>query len=140
MSSRSAQTSEPQLPDEKSFLKKAARQAGRLPFVRDLVASYYAVLDNETPMSAKVILAGAIAYFVMPVDLIPDFVVGLGFMDDAAVFTAAFKTLAGIVNPAHYRQADQALGRAEPEPAAVSAVGASGPAGDGPTIDAEIVE
>jgi uncharacterized membrane protein YkvA (DUF1232 family) len=140
MSPSSADRSEPRLPDEKSFIQKAARQVGRLPFVRDMVASYYAVLDSETPMSAKVILAGAIAYFVMPVDLIPDFIVGFGFMDDAAVFTAAFKTLAGIVNPAHYRQADEALGRAEPAPATAPTAGSAGPASAGTTIDAEIVE
>jgi len=77
---------------------------------------------------------------VMPVDLIPDFIVGFGFMDDAAVFTAAFKTLAGIVNPAHYRQADEALGRAEPAPATAPTAGSAGPASAGTTIDAEIVE
>lgn len=104
-------TSSVELPDESSVLKKAGRHLGRLPFVRDVVASYYAVLDRDTPTSAKVILAGAIAYFVMPVDLIPDFIVGLGLTDDAAVFAAAFKTLAGVVNKKHYEKADSALGR-----------------------------
>lgn len=104
-----------ELPDESGLLRKAGRHLGRLPFVRDVVASYYAVLDRETPMSAKVILAGAIAYFVMPVDLIPDFIAGLGLTDDAAVFAAAFKTLTGVVNKKHYDQADSALGRT-PEP------------------------
>jgi uncharacterized membrane protein YkvA (DUF1232 family) len=99
------------LPDETSLLKKAGRHLGRLPFVRDVVASYYAVLDRDTPTSAKVILAGAIAYFVMPFDLVPDFIVGLGMADDAAVFAAAFKTLAGVVEKKHYVQADSALGR-----------------------------
>jgi len=98
-------------PDERSVLKKARRLFGRLPFVRDVVASWYATLDPKTPTSAKMVLAAAIAYFVMPLDLIPDFIIGIGFTDDAAAIALAIKTLSGIVNRSHYHQADQVLGQ-----------------------------
>lgn len=98
-------------PDERSVLKKARRLFGRLPFVRDVVASWYATLDPETPTSAKMVLAAAIAYFVMPLDLIPDFIIGIGFADDAAAIALAIKTLSGIVNRSHYSRADEVLGQ-----------------------------
>ncbi len=97
-------------PNERSLLRKARRLAGRLPFVRDVVASWYATLDPETPTSAKMVLAATIAYFVMPIDLIPDFIIGIGFTDDAAAIALAIKTLSGIVNRNHYNKADEALG------------------------------
>ena len=98
-------------PDEQSVLKKARKLAGKLPFVRDVVASWYATLDPETPTSAKMVLAATIAYFIMPFDLIPDFIVGIGFTDDAAAIALAIKTLSGIVNRNHYSKADEVLGR-----------------------------
>jgi len=98
-------------PNERSVLKKARRLFGRLPFVRDVVASWYATLDPNTPTSAKMVLAAAIAYFVMPLDLIPDFIVGIGFTDDAAAIALAIKTLSGIVNRSHYNRADEVLGQ-----------------------------
>jgi uncharacterized membrane protein YkvA (DUF1232 family) len=53
-------------------------------------------IDNEVPVSEKAKLAGAIAYFVSPVDLIPEAITGpLGYIDDVAV--AAF-VLNGIIN------------------------------------------
>jgi uncharacterized membrane protein YkvA (DUF1232 family) len=59
----------------------------------------------------RVTLFAALAYFVMPADLIPDIVIGLGFTDDAAVLAAALKTLAGHIRPRHREQARQALCR-----------------------------
>ena len=32
-----------------------------------------------------VLIVGAVVYFLMPTDLVPDFIAGLGFVDDAAV-------------------------------------------------------
>ena len=47
----------------------------------------------------------------MPLDLIPDFIVGIGFTDDAAAIALAIKTLSGIVNRSHYNRADEVLGQ-----------------------------
>src|SRR5690349_5726237 len=71
-------------------VKKAARQ---VPFMEDLVAAYYCALDKDTPFKVKAILLGALAYFVLPVDTIPDIVAGIGFTDDVAVLTAAISAV-----------------------------------------------
>jgi len=53
-------------------------------------------LDDEVPVKEKAKLAGAIAYFVMPLDLLPELLTGpLGYVDDISV--AAY-VLNGIVN------------------------------------------
>lgn len=86
--------------------KKAARQ---IPFMEELVASYYCAMDKNTPLRAKGILVAALGYFVLPTDVIPDFVFGLGFTDDIAVLTAAITAVKAHITPAHRLAAKQAL-------------------------------
>lgn len=81
----------------------------RLPFVPDVLAAYYCVLDPATPGRVKVILLGALAYFVMPADLVPDLLPLLGFTDDAAVIAAAIAQVAGNITPEHREKAREAL-------------------------------
>jgi len=87
-------------------LKKAAKQA---PFIQDVVAAYYVALDNRTPLKARGMLLAALAYFVLPVDMVPDFIVGLGFTDDVAVLSAAIGALRAHITPAHREMARSAL-------------------------------
>jgi uncharacterized membrane protein YkvA (DUF1232 family) len=94
---------------EEGFWPKFRRVAGRLPFAEDLLAAYYAAIDPLTPGRVRAALFGALAYFVIPVDLIPDLIVGLGFTDDAAVLAAALRTLARHIRPVHRERARQAL-------------------------------
>ena len=56
-------------------LRRAARQ---VPFMDEVAAGYFAALDPKTPMRVRGTLIAALAYFVMPADVIPDFIVGLG--------------------------------------------------------------
>jgi uncharacterized membrane protein YkvA (DUF1232 family) len=95
------------------FWPKLRRLAAHIPFAEDLVAAYYAALDPATPFRVRAVLLGAVAYFVVPVDLIPDVVVGLGYTDDAAVLATALKTLAGHIRPAHRDRARAALAEVE---------------------------
>ncbi|MDQ0468210.1 YkvA family protein [Labrys wisconsinensis] len=83
------------------FLPKLRRVLARVPFAEDLLAAYYAVLDRRTPMAVRVTLIGALAYFVMPFDVVPDFILGLGFTDDAAVLYAALRSVAGAIEERH---------------------------------------
>lgn len=87
-------------------MKKAIR---RIPFARDVVAAYYCALDRETPTRVRGILLAALAYFVMPVDIIPDFLAVIGFGDDMAVLAAAFSAVRAHLKPQHYDAADKAL-------------------------------
>ncbi len=102
--------------DEESVLRgswKKARSLGRrLPFAEDLLAAWYCVSDQDTSRRVKLILLGALAYFLMPVDIVPDFLPLLGYTDDAAVMAAAIAAVASAITDEHRRKARQAI-RAE---------------------------
>lgn len=89
----------------------------RIPFAEDAVAAYYSLIDPATPARTKAILAGALAYFIMPVDVIPDALVVLGFTDDAAVLMTALKAVSGSLMPVHYDRARAALKKPADDPA-----------------------
>ena len=60
-------------------------------------------------------MLAALAYFVLPVDAIPDVIAGLGYTDDAAVFTALLAILGKNLKPKHREAARRALERLDPE-------------------------
>lgn len=92
------------------------RVAGRVPFADDLVAAYYCAVDARTPARVKAVLMGAVAYFVLPADLIPDVLVAVGFSDDATVLATALGVVGAHIKPRHRRQARARLGKPEPPP------------------------
>jgi uncharacterized membrane protein YkvA (DUF1232 family) len=96
---------------KEKFLPKLARVLARVPFAEDLLAAYFCAFDRATPARAKGILIGALAYFVLPVDLMPDIALGLGFTDDLAVLIAAFKVVSIHLTQAHRQRAREALDR-----------------------------
>ena len=79
----------------RDFWRKAARVAAKLPFAEDLLAAYYCAFDHATPVQVKATLVGALAYFVLPFDAVPDMLPVVGFTDDAAVLLAALRMVAG---------------------------------------------
>lgn len=89
-----------------TVLRKSARH---IPFARDAVAAYYCATDPTTPRRVKGILLAALAYFIMPLDIIPDVFTLLGFSDDLAVLTTAIAMVRGHMREDHYRHADRAL-------------------------------
>lgn len=89
------------------FKNKARKTLGKVPFTRDAVAGYYCAVDPSTPKRVKAILMGALAYFVMPIDAIPDIIAMLGFTDDAAVFWLAWRSISGHINDRHRAKADE---------------------------------
>jgi uncharacterized membrane protein YkvA (DUF1232 family) len=95
----------------KGFWTKLRRTAGKLPFLDLLVATYYCARDPATPLRAKATLMGALAYFVLPTDLIPDFMTGIGFVDDGAVLYAAVRAVADHLKPVHRERAKQLIRR-----------------------------
>jgi uncharacterized membrane protein YkvA (DUF1232 family) len=95
----------------RGFWKKTKRVAGKLPFAEDLLAAYYCAFDRDTPLQVKAALLGALAYFVLPFDFIPDVLPVLGFADDAAVLATALRMVAGHMRPEHRDAARAALAR-----------------------------
>jgi uncharacterized membrane protein YkvA (DUF1232 family) len=91
------------------FWPKLRRGLARIPFADEAIACYYAMRDPATPTYVKALLAGALAYFVLPVDIIPDFIFGLGYTDDAAVLFGAIQTVRKHIQPSHRERAKEAL-------------------------------
>jgi len=87
-------------------LKRAARH---IPFMQDLVAAYYCALDPKVPLRVRGVLLAALAYFVMPIDAIPDFILGVGFGDDVSVLVAAIAMVASYISDEHREAARRAL-------------------------------
>lgn len=99
----------------RDFWTKLRRYAARLPFTEDLIAAYYCATDRATPSRVRAILFAVLAYFIVPTDMIPDFVAGFGFTDDMTVLLAAIATVRGHITTAHRQQARDALARLEGE-------------------------
>ena len=79
--------------NDQGFLRKLARYALRLgrPVVEQLYALYFMLRAEATPMRSKMVIVGALLYFVSPIDLVPDILGPLGFSDDLAVIAMVFK-------------------------------------------------
>ena len=96
---------------DRDFWQKLKATARKIPFIDDLVSVYYCALDPATPLKSKAILLGALAYFILPFDVVPDFIALLGFADDAAVLYAAIRAVAPHIKPEHRVRAKEALDR-----------------------------
>jgi len=94
-----------------SFWIKIKAVAARLPFAEELLAAYYCAFDRETPRHVQASLLGAIAYFVLPFDFVPDMLPVLGFTDDAAVLATVIRMVASHIRPDHREAARAALKR-----------------------------
>lgn len=91
------------------FWRKLRRLIGKLPFVEDLVSAYYCAMDPSTPLAARAVLLGAVAYFVMPIDAIPDAFAIFGFSDDAGVLATAIAVAGSNIREAHRAAAKRLL-------------------------------
>src|SRR5574341_2157172 len=96
---------------ERKFWDKLRKYIRHAPFVDDLIAAYYCAVDPATPLHVKAVLFGALAYFIMPIDLVPDIIAWVGFTDDAAVLYAALRTIAPHIQDRHRQQAKVAIDR-----------------------------
>ncbi|WP_020693932.1 DUF1232 domain-containing protein [Reyranella massiliensis] len=103
----------------RGFWKKARRTLGRVPFTEDAVAAFYCATDSATPLAIRATLLGALAYFVLPFDAVPDLLLGLGFTDDAAVLVAAFTAARMHITETHRERARAWLLKAQANPSAV---------------------
>lgn len=91
------------------FWWKVRAALGRVPFMEDVAAAYFCATDAATPMRVKAVLTAAIAYFILPVDAIPDILAGLGFSDDASVLAAAIAMVGSHITQTHRAAAKRAL-------------------------------
>ncbi len=93
------------------FWDKIRKVLSWTPFAEEAVAAYYCAFDPQTPSRVKAILLAALAYFIMPIDVLPDFVVGLGFTDDVTVVATAIGLISAHMKPEHIARAQETLKR-----------------------------
>ena len=98
-----------------NFWAKFRRAVGRIDFAREAIAAWYCATDPATPVRVQAILIGALASFIVPTDVIPDVIAGLGFTDDAAVFWATWKAVSGHHTDRHRNRAAEALEQFPPQ-------------------------
>ncbi|MBT6048043.1 MAG: DUF1232 domain-containing protein [Bacteroidetes bacterium] len=98
-----------QLKDEilvkNKFEDKARKLVGKIKFLRDAVELYYCAIDPKTEKWVRVLAFSALAYFIIPIDAIPDFTPFLGYTDDAGIIIAAIKKLSDKVTDEHRAKA-----------------------------------
>ena len=98
---------------DSSFWAKLGRYAlvaGRVVVERALVL-YHCMRDPDTPKWAKSVIAGALGYFVLPIDAVPDLTPFVGYGDDLGALAAALSAVAFYVKPEHRERARAALAR-----------------------------
>jgi len=91
---------------DKSFWKKVAEfalKAGKEVIEKALIL-YYCLEDSDTPGWARTVILGALAYFILPTDAVPDFLPG-GFVDDLGALAAALMLVSVHIKPKHREQA-----------------------------------
>ncbi len=93
----------------KGFWSKLKRNLARVPMADQVVAAYYAAFDPATPFRTKAMLLAALAYFIMPIDVVPDFILGFGFTDDMTVLLTAFGLIRSHVTEAHLERARETV-------------------------------
>ena len=86
----------------RGFWPKIRRTAARIPFADQALSVWYAARDPETPPAAKGLMLGALAYFVMPIDAVPDVFAGI---------TAMIAMLGANIKRRHRDAAAEALDR-----------------------------
>ena len=96
------------------FWKKLLRLIGHVPFAEDLAAAYFCVLDARTPRRVRGVVLLALAWFVVPATVMPEFLIVAGLTDDAAVVALVAGLVRRHIKERHYAQARAALSIPEP--------------------------
>jgi uncharacterized membrane protein YkvA (DUF1232 family) len=94
---------------KKGFWPKIAANLHRVPFADEALAAYYCAFDPATPLKVKATLLAALAYFILPFDVIPDVLLGIGFTDDLAVLATALALVKNHITQAHRDRAREKL-------------------------------
>ncbi|WP_028775313.1 YkvA family protein [Shewanella waksmanii] len=87
-------------------VKQFAKQAGR-EVIDNALCLYYAAQRPDTPKWAKTVIFGALAYFIAPLDAIPDLTPVVGFSDDLGALAAALAMVSLYIDDDVRKQAEQ---------------------------------
>jgi len=94
---------------QKFFQCKIVNNLDVIPFLDDVIALYFVLKDPATPLTAKVTIAGALAYLILPVDAVPDITPVAGYTDDMGVLAVVIATLSNHIKEQHRVKAQEFL-------------------------------
>lgn len=97
--------------DDRALLSKARGVVRRLgvDVVEKVLVGYYVMRDDATPRRARLTLAGALAYFLLPADAVADVLPAVGFTDDGLAIAMALAAVATSIRQRHLEQARTTL-------------------------------
>ena len=72
---------------------------------------YQLLITNLVPFADKAIIVAALGYFITPLDVIPDIIIGTGFIDDASVLLIALRYVFKNITPEVKQLAKEQLAR-----------------------------
>ncbi len=86
---------------EESLMTKISRFAKKagLNTTYYVLLLYTMLISGETALKDKAVIIGALGYFICPIDLIPDIMIGTGFLDDASILMFALTTISSSITP-----------------------------------------
>lgn len=92
-------------------IKKYARKGGRAA-TKTLLELYYVMIDNNTTATDKLLIGAALAYQVLPTDLLPRSKYGLlGFLDNAVAISFAYKRVQRAITPSIEAKVEDTLNK-----------------------------
>mgnify|MGYP001600620018 CR=1 FL=1 len=102
--------------DKTLFFKKIyalIKEHGSKKIIREALSLYYCLKDQDTPKWLKVLIIAGLGYFILPTDLIPDFIPMSGFIDDLAILTFISKKAGAYIQEKHRNKADGKINKVE---------------------------
>ena len=73
--------------------REVGRFFGKIKLFIEMVKEYFRGNYREVPVKTIILITAALIYLVSPADAIPDFIIGIGFVDDGAVIAYVFSSL-----------------------------------------------
>jgi len=97
--------------NENNFWNKIKKYAILLgeDLLEKALTLYYTLQDKDTPTKIKTAIIGALGYFILPLDAVPDTIAGLGFSDDLGVLALTISQISSYIKDEHIAKAKETL-------------------------------
>ncbi|MBN2616254.1 MAG: DUF1232 domain-containing protein [Bacteroidales bacterium] len=97
--------------------KKVETNASQLgkKVLLEVLSLYYMLISEKTPLKIRVTIMAALGYFILPTDVVSDFIPVLGFSDDIAFLSYAFTKAQKYLTPETKTKASELLGKWFPD-------------------------
>jgi uncharacterized membrane protein YkvA (DUF1232 family) len=97
--------------NEQSLMTKISRFAKKagLNTTYYVLLLYNMIISRKISLADKAVVVGALGYFISPLDVIPDVILGTGFLDDASILVLALGTVVNSITPSIKDEAKKSL-------------------------------